>query len=57
MTEPGAPECDDYEYDLAHDEPQLPGARRPADERPVRVDVPADDGSGDYGYDLAHDVR
>jgi hypothetical protein len=57
MSEPTAPECDDYEYDLAHDEPQLPGARRPEDERPVRVDVPADEASGDYGYDMAHDVR
>jgi hypothetical protein len=50
-----SPEGDDYEYDLAHDEAQVPDARRPVRE-PVRVEVPAD-ASGDYGYDLAHDLR
>jgi len=48
-------ECDDYEYDLVHDEIELPGARQPEPRGPVSVDVPSDD-VGDYGYDLAHDV-
>jgi hypothetical protein len=54
----GAPGCDDYEYDLVHDDLPMPG-ERPAigGQRLAEVDVRADEGGGDYGYDLAHDMR
>jgi hypothetical protein len=57
-TPAGPDECDDYEYDLVHDELGMPAQDH--DERDaslVSVELETDESSGDYGYDLAHDGR
>ena len=49
-------ECDDYEYDLVHDELQVPGQPSGGDDpAPAGVDLATGELGGDYGYDMAHD--
>ncbi|BFU46236.1 hypothetical protein [Krasilnikovia sp. MM14-A1004] len=60
MTEVKAvpqPNCDEYEYDEAHDADGRTG-QSPAAPPPLRMPdgMHVPDSGGDYGYDCAHDL-
>jgi hypothetical protein len=49
-------QCEDYEYDLAHEATEGSHAKRPTPEQTQPPSMHVHDDGGDYGYDAAHDL-
>jgi hypothetical protein len=51
-------ECEDYEYDLAHEATEGPHGKQPTPPppQPQPPSMHVHDDGGDYGYDAAHDL-